>query len=93
MFDRFHLQITQGDLLRTVATHLDAIGHIRFAAVPDRAEPDHGEVDFAWLLPQIEAFGYEGVVRRRVSVTDRFHGVVVGIPLRPCRRALQTFDA
>lgn len=60
MFDCYHMQRTQGDLLRTAELHLDLIGHIQFAAVPDRAEPDHGEVDYAWLLPRLEAAGYAG---------------------------------
>lgn len=60
MFDCYHMQIVRGDLLRTVEKHLDVIGHVQFAAVPDRAEPDHGEVDYGWLLPAILDVGYQG---------------------------------
>lgn len=60
MFDCYHLQIVQGDLIRTLERHLDAVGHVQFAAVPDRAEPDHGEVDYRWLLPAIVEAGYRG---------------------------------
>ena len=60
MFDCYHMQIVHGDLLRTVERHLAAIGHVQFAAVPDRAEPDHGEVDYGWLLPAITDAGYTG---------------------------------
>ena len=60
MFDCYHMQIVHGDLLRTVERHLSAIGHVQFAAVPDRAEPDHGEVDYGWLLPAIAGAGYAG---------------------------------
>lgn len=60
MFDCYHMQIIQGDLLGTVVKHAEAIGHVQFAAVPDRAEPDHGEVDYGWLLPAIAAAGYAG---------------------------------
>ncbi|MDW6023762.1 TIM barrel protein [Mesorhizobium sp. BAC0120] len=60
MYDCYHMQIVHGDLLRTVEQHLDAIGHIQFAAVPDRAEPDHGEVNFGWLLPAFASAGYSG---------------------------------
>lgn len=60
MFDCYHMQIVHGDLLRTVERHLPAIGHVQFAAVPDRAEPDHGEVDYGWLLPAIAGAGYAG---------------------------------
>jgi hydroxypyruvate isomerase len=60
MYDCYHMQIVHGDLLNTIGTHLDSIGHIQFAAVPDRAEPDHGEVDYNWLLPAIADAGYAG---------------------------------
>lgn len=60
MFDCYHMQIVHGDLLRTVERHLSAIGHIQFAAVPDRAEPDHGEVDYRWLLRALADAGYAG---------------------------------
>lgn len=59
MFDCYHLQIMQGDLLRRVEHHLDQIGHIQFAAVPDRAEPDQGEIDYVWLLPAIAKLGWD----------------------------------
>lgn len=60
MFDCYHMQIVRGDLLRTATERLDRIGHIQFAAVPDRAEPDHGEVDYGWLLPALADAGYDG---------------------------------
>lgn len=61
MFDCYHMQIIQGDLLNSVTRFADKIGHIQFAAVPDRGEPDHGEVDYGWLLRAIADAGYDGV--------------------------------
>ncbi len=58
MFDCYHMQIVHGDLLTNVKRLRDQIGHIQFAAVPDRAEPDHGEVDYGWLLRAIADTGY-----------------------------------
>ncbi|MCP4227660.1 MAG: TIM barrel protein [Actinomycetia bacterium] len=66
MFDCYHVQVTatlqghSGDLLRRFEAHLPLIGHVQFAGVPSRAEPDDSEVDYAWLLPQLWAAGYEG---------------------------------
>ncbi len=60
MFDCYHLQIEGGDLLKRAAANLGRIGHVQFAAVPDRGEPDRGEVDYAALLPAIAAAGYSG---------------------------------
>lgn len=60
MYDCYHMQIVHGDVTRTISSYLDAIGHIQFAAVPDRSEPDHGELDFGWLLPELANAGYAG---------------------------------
>ena len=62
MFDCYHMQIMQGDLARTVERLLPAIGHVQIAAVPDRGEPDAGEVDYRWLLGRLAELGYDGHV-------------------------------
>lgn len=59
MFDCYHLQITGGDLLTRFRALRGIIGHVQFAGVPDRAEPDHGEVDYGWLLPRLAAEGWD----------------------------------
>ena len=55
-------QINQGDIVRRFEEHLPTIGHVQFASVPDRSEPDHGELDFGWLLPRLYEAGYDGFV-------------------------------
>ncbi len=58
MFDCYHIQIQQGDVLRRLEAALPHVGHIQIAAVPDRGEPDRGELDYRWLLPRIDALGW-----------------------------------
>jgi len=60
MYDCYHMQIMGGDLLRRFKQTADRIGHVQFASVPDRAEPDTGEVNYPWLLNELKAAGYEG---------------------------------
>ena len=62
MFDCYHVQLMQGSLIRRLEYLLPRglIGHIQFAAVPDRGEPDAGEIAFDRLLPAIAAMGYNG---------------------------------
>ncbi len=60
MFDCYHMQIEGGDLLRRYQAHAASIGHIQFAAVPDRGEPDTGEVAYERLLPALVDAGYGG---------------------------------
>ena len=62
MFDCYHIQITQGDLIRRIEANLDFIGHIQIAAVPDRAEPDHGELAYNDILLAIDSAGYNGFI-------------------------------
>lgn len=62
MFDCYHIQIAQGDVFTRFERHIDSIGHMQIAAVPDRGEPDAGELDYAWLVPALRAAGYSGAI-------------------------------
>lgn len=62
MFDCYHMQIMQGDLAKTLERVLPKIGHIQIAAVPDRGEPDAGEIDYRWLMGHLKGLGYGGHV-------------------------------
>lgn len=60
MFDCYHTQIMQGDLTRRLETYLDVIGHVQIAAVPSRAEPDEGEVNYREICRTLDRIGYAG---------------------------------
>ncbi len=62
MFDCYHVQITQGDLITRLKNHLDLIGHVQVAAVPSRAEPDEGEVNYREIFRTLDSLGYQGWV-------------------------------
>ncbi len=62
LFDCYHSQIMQGDLITCARTHLQHIGHIQIAAVPDRGEPDDGEIAYPALLSAFDDMGYEGYI-------------------------------
>ena len=62
MFDCYHVQIMQGDLVRRLQAHLPHVGHIQIAAAPSRAEPDEGEIAYVRLIPAIDAMGYDGFI-------------------------------
>lgn len=61
-YDVFHMQIMEGDLLRTIERNIDRIGHMQVADVPDRHEPGTGEINFPWLFRQLDRLGYQGWV-------------------------------
>lgn len=62
MFDCYHTQIMQGDLTERLRKALPFIGHVQFAAVPDRGEPDTGEVNYPYLLAALDDMGWSGYV-------------------------------
>lgn len=61
-YDVYHMQIMQGDLLRSIERLLPSIGHIQIADNPGRHEPGTGEIAFERLLPGIDALGYQGYI-------------------------------
>ena len=71
LFDCYHVQLTEGDLISRIEQHLPIIGHIQIASVPDRTEPTGGEVDYPTLLRQVDELGYEGYVGAEYKPTGR----------------------
>ncbi len=61
-YDIYHMQIMEGDILRTLETHLDRIGHIQFADNPGRHEPGTGELNFPRIFSALDNMGYAGWV-------------------------------
>jgi hydroxypyruvate isomerase len=59
-YDVYHMQVMEGDLMRSIERLLPWIGHIQIADHPGRHEPGTGEIAFERLLPHIDALGYEG---------------------------------
>lgn len=58
MFDCYHVQIMEGDVTRRLEALLPLIGHIQIASVPDRGKPDHGELDYDYVLSRIADLGW-----------------------------------
>ncbi len=61
-FDFYHAQIVGGDLIRRFETHLPLVGHVQIASVPDRHEPDEGEVNYPAIYRAVDALGYRGFI-------------------------------
>jgi hydroxypyruvate isomerase len=84
MFDVYHVQIMEGDLIKRIERHKDFIGHAQIAAVPSRAEPDEGEVNFPAVFAALDRVGYRGLIgleyKPRARTEDglgwmaKFHG-------------------
>lgn len=61
-FDFFHCQREQGDVSGRLRRFFPLIGHCQIAGVPDRHEPDQGELHYPYLLGLLDALGYQGLV-------------------------------
>lgn len=61
LFDCYHMQIMEGDLLAHIERNLDVIGHFHLAGVPGRHEPADGEINYPYLLRKVRESGYVGI--------------------------------
>lgn len=61
-FDLYHAQIMEGDLTKRLEALIDRVGHIQIAGVPDRHEPDIGELNYPALFETLDRLGYTGWV-------------------------------
>lgn len=62
MFDCYHVQIIEGDVCRRMKSLLPIIGHIQIASVPERSEPDNGELDYGYVLGALNELGFTAPV-------------------------------
>lgn len=74
--DLYHCQIVEGDLAMKLRQYVPTghVGHIQIAGVPERHEPDVGEINYPYLFQLLDDLGYKGWV---------------GCEYRPARGAVQ----
>ena len=72
LFDIYHVQIAEGNVIERLRRHIDKIGQIHFADVPGRHEPDTGEIHFRNVFRAIYELGdrYRGYVTAEYHPTD-----------------------
>jgi hydroxypyruvate isomerase len=58
--DLYHCQIVEGDLAMRIRQWLPGVGHIQIAGVPERHEPDVGEINYPYLFALLDELGYDG---------------------------------
>jgi hydroxypyruvate isomerase len=62
LFDIYHMQIMEGNILQNIENKLHSIGHFHCAGVLGRHELDLGELDYRNILNRIAQLGYDGYV-------------------------------
>jgi hydroxypyruvate isomerase len=58
--DLYHCQIVEGDLAMKIRKYLKGVGHIQVAGVPERHEPDVGELNYPYLFDLLDHLGFDG---------------------------------
>lgn len=58
--DLYHCQIVEGDVAMRIREHIAGVGHFQIAGVPDRNEPDLGELNYPYLFELIDSLGFDG---------------------------------
>lgn len=61
-FDLYHAQIMDGDLTKLAEKMAGKFAHVQVASVPDRHEPDEGELNFPYLFDVLDRIGYKGFI-------------------------------
>jgi hydroxypyruvate isomerase len=61
-YDVYHAQREEGELAATIRKHIQQIGHIQIADNPGRHQPGTGEINYKFLLQELDNLGYEGYV-------------------------------
>ncbi len=62
LFDIYHQQISEGNLIRNIQKYIKDIGHFHFADNPGRHEPGTGEINYKNVFKAIYEAGYRDLV-------------------------------
>src|SRR5205814_1741444 len=62
LFDIYHQQISEGNVLRNLTGNIAKIGHVHAADNPGRHEPGTGELNYPVIFRKLDEAGYAGYV-------------------------------
>jgi hydroxypyruvate isomerase len=86
LYDIYHMQIQEGDIIRSIQTNHQFFGHYHTAGVPGRHEIDENqELFYPAIMRSIVATGFQGYVAQEFIPTKEN-------PLESLREAIQICD-
>jgi len=62
LYDIYHQQIMEGNLINTISRNITKIGHFHAAGLPGRHELYLGEINYPHIFRAIDSLGYAGFV-------------------------------
>jgi hydroxypyruvate isomerase len=82
LYDIYHMQVQEGDVIATIKKHAGVIGHYHTAGVPGRHEIDRGqELNYPAIVRAIAETGFDGYLAHEF--------IPAGDPLNSLRQAVQ----
>lgn len=84
LYDIYHQQITEGNLIPTIRKNIHEIGHFHVADHPGRHQPGTGEINYANVFRTIEDTGYQGFVGLEFRPTVPDHQALVAVRELTC---------
>ena len=85
LFDIYHVQIMNGDVMRRIEQLKDLIGHVHTAGNPGRKElDDTQEINYPPIMRKLLEIGYDGYVGQEFIPT--------GDPLAGLKHAVELCD-
>jgi hydroxypyruvate isomerase len=85
LFDIYHVQIMDGDVISRIRQHKDYIGHVHTAGNPGRGELDETqEINYPPIMKALVEIGYKGYVGQEFIPTRE--------PLAGLRQAVEVCD-
>jgi len=83
LFDIYHVQIMDGDVIARIKKYAEHIGHIHTAGNPGRAElDDNQEINYRPIMKALKAVGYQGYVGQEfIPTRDPLQGLKEAVAL------------
>ncbi|TWU41471.1 Hydroxypyruvate isomerase [Novipirellula aureliae] len=83
LFDIYHVQVMNGDVIRRIKQYADLIGHVHVAGNPGRCEIDDSqEINFPGCMKALLDIGYDGFVGQEyIPTRDAMEGLTEAVKL------------
>ncbi len=83
LFDIYHVQIMDGDVIRRIKQHKEYIGHVHTAGNPGRGELDEKqEINYPPIMQALLDIGYQGYVGQEfIPTRDPYQGLKQAVDL------------
>ena len=73
LYDFYHQQITEGNIIRNILPKLHMISHFHAAGVPDHNEIYKSEIDYKYLFDKLKSAGYTGCIGLEYNAVDDYN--------------------